>query len=280
MPLLLKPVPAPQGARWLRDGFRLFGKHLIASEAALAGKPIHPGHFLAPLKGNAQRRKRQLALCLAYGAATVLVMVVSDAIDDGKFESLQRLMGQGGQAAEVEALLRDPQLFWGVVSRFGLIAALSVPFWHAPALVHWGDQGPAQALFSSTLAVWRSRGAFAVYLMSWLGIIVAFGGRCCSPSTTASAAAAWGLRPRLEAGAHASGSCAATLAATRIHQSTGVSLAIASASHFTPWRPKFTCARASSPEPSSVMITPSPNLLWNTAWPERQRPTEAFAPDT
>jgi hypothetical protein len=215
MALLLKPVPALKGAHWMRDGFRLFGKHplafsvllvafllsalalsllpvigsilvvsalpllslgfMIASEAALAGKPIHPGCFLAPLKGDAQRRKRQLALCLAYGAATVLVMLISDAIDDGKFETLQRLMGQGGKAAEVEALLRDPQLFWGVVWRFGLIALLSVPFWHAPALVHWGDQGPAQALFSSTLAVWRSRGAFVVYLLSWLGIIVAFG---------------------------------------------------------------------------------------------------------
>jgi hypothetical protein len=215
MALLLKPVPALKGAHWMRDGFRLFGKHplafsvllvafllsalalsllpvigsllvvsalpllslgfMIASEAALAGKPIHPGCFLAPLKGDAQRRKRQLALCLAYGAATVLVMLISDAIDDGKFETLQRLMGQGGKAAEVEALLRDPQLFWGVVWRFGLIALLSVPFWHAPALVYWGDQGPAQALFSSTLAVWRSRGAFVVYLLSWLGIIVAFG---------------------------------------------------------------------------------------------------------
>lgn len=153
MPLLLKPVPALQGARWLRDGFRLFGKHplafsvllvaflvcalalsllpllgsvmvvaalpllslgfMIASEAALAGKPVHPGLFLAPLKGDAQRRKRQLALCLAYGVATVVVMLLSDAIDDGKFESLQRLMGQDGKAAEVEALLRDPQLFWG-----------------------------------------------------------------------------------------------------------------------------------------------------------------------
>jgi hypothetical protein len=62
-----------------------------------------------------------------------------------------------------------------LVCRFGLIALLSVPFWHAPALVHWGGQSPAQALFSSTLAVWRSRGAFVVYLLSWLGIIVAFG---------------------------------------------------------------------------------------------------------
>jgi hypothetical protein len=112
---------------------------------------------------------------LAYGAATVLVMLLSDTVDDGKFEKLQRLLGQSDKAGEVELLLRDPQLFWGVVTRFGLIALLSVPFWHASALVHWGGQGPAQALFSSTLAVWRSRGAFAVYLLSWLGIIVAFG---------------------------------------------------------------------------------------------------------
>lgn len=199
----------------MRDGFRLFGKHplafsvllvafllsvlllslvpyvgslvavaalpllslgfMVASESALAGQPIHPGHFLAPLKGDTTRRRRQLTLGVAYGAATVLVMLVSDAVDDGKFEKLQRMLGQTQQAAEVEQLLRDPQLFWGVVCRFGLIALLSVPFWHAPALVHWGGQSPAQALFSSTLAVWRSRGAFAVYLLSWLAIILAFG---------------------------------------------------------------------------------------------------------
>lgn len=215
MALLLKPVPALQGARWMRDGFRLFGKHplafsvllvafllsalllslvpwvgplfvvaclpllslgfMVASEAALAGKPIHPGHFLSPLAGDTQRSARQLLLCVAYGACTLLVMLVSDAVDGGKFEKLQRLLAQGNQAAEVERLLRDSQLFWGVVCRFGLIALLSVPFWHAPALVHWGGQGPAQALFSSTLAVWRSRAAFAVYLLSWLGIIVTFG---------------------------------------------------------------------------------------------------------
>ena len=35
MPLLLKPVPAPQGARWLRDGFRLFGKHPLAFSVLL-----------------------------------------------------------------------------------------------------------------------------------------------------------------------------------------------------------------------------------------------------
>ena len=35
MALLLKPVPALQGARWMRDGFRLFGKHPLAFSVLL-----------------------------------------------------------------------------------------------------------------------------------------------------------------------------------------------------------------------------------------------------
>jgi hypothetical protein len=53
--------------------------------------------------------------------------------------------------------------------------ALSVPFWHAPALVHWGGQRVGQALFSSAVAVWRSKGAFFVYAMGWVGVMLVFG---------------------------------------------------------------------------------------------------------
>ena len=49
-----------------------------------------------------------------------------------------------------------------------------------------------------------------------------------------------------------------------------VSLAYSNASHFTPALRKFTCTRASAPLPSRLTITPSPNLVWNTAWPLRQ----------
>ena len=56
----------------------------------------------------------------------------------------------------------------------------------------------------------------------------------------------------------------------------GVSFATDKASHFMPWRPKFTCARASAPEPSSVTITPSPNLVWKTLWPDRRPWLGAF----
>ena len=215
MALLLKIVAPSQGARWMRDGFRLFGRHplafslmlvsflvaalvvsmvpllgplvmlaglplmslgfMVAAESALRGGPIHPGQFIQPLRGPAGRRRALLSLCLAYGAASLVVMLLIDGIDGGRFERLQRLFAQGASGAEIEDLLADPRLAWGAFVRFGAIALLSVPFWHAPALVHWGGQGWGQALFSSTLAIWRAKGAFVVYVVSWALMIAVFG---------------------------------------------------------------------------------------------------------
>ena len=215
MALLLKAVAPAQGARWMRDGFRLFGRHplafslmlvsflfaallvsmvplvgplvmlaglplmslgfMVAAESALRGGPIHPGQFVQPLRASADRRRALLSLCVTYGTVSLVVMLVSDWIDGGRFERLQRLIAQGGAHPEIDVLLADPRLAWGAIVRFGTIALLSVPFWHAPALVHWGGQGWGQALFSSTLAVWRAKGAFVVYIVSWVTMIALFG---------------------------------------------------------------------------------------------------------
>lgn len=216
MSLTLKsPVPL-QGARWLRDGFRLFSRQplafstllisfllaglllsivpfvgsavwaaavpllslgfMIGSESALQGGRVHPGQLVQPLRGDARRRRSLLQLCAAYGVSTLLAMVLGDLVDGGALDTLQRLLAQGQSQREVDALLSDPRVVGGMAVRFGLIAALSVPFWHAPALIHWGGQGTAQALFSSTLAVWRARGAFVVYVLAWCLMIGVFGG--------------------------------------------------------------------------------------------------------
>jgi hypothetical protein len=81
----------------------------------------------------------------------------------------------GKPSPALDALLADPRLVQGMLVRIGLAGLLSVPFWHAPALVHWGGQGALQALFSSTLALWRTRGAFALYLLGWAGAMVVTG---------------------------------------------------------------------------------------------------------
>jgi hypothetical protein len=216
MALQLRSVPPPAGARWVRDGFRLFGKSplpfslmfvvflaaavlssaipvlgplamlaalpllslgfMVASDSALKGGPIHPGQFISPLlQGDARKKRSLLMLCVIYGVVTVLILMLSNWIDDGAFDNMQRLMAEGDKQAQIDELIAQPSFAWGLITRFGLAVVVSIPFWHAPALVHWGGQGPAQALFSSTLAVWRCKGAFLAYGLAWAGLMALFG---------------------------------------------------------------------------------------------------------
>lgn len=155
---------------------------MIASRSALAGGPVHAGQLLEPLRGGSPvavaRRRQLLMLCGFYALGTALVMLASDALDDGAFERLQILLASGRTEEaqkQIDAVLGEPGLLNGILLRLGGTALLSVPFWHAPALVWWQGQGVAQALFSSTLAIWRNRGAFVVYILAWIVTIVVFG---------------------------------------------------------------------------------------------------------
>lgn len=174
--LLATVLPVVGGVLMLMSLPLLSLGFMLGSRAARDGAAVHPGLFIEPLRGERKRRNTLLTLCAAYALGTVLIMTLSERIDGGAFDRLQQLMAKGDEArAEMEALLADPRLSWGLVTRFGLAACLSVPFWHAPALVYWQGQGVGQALFSSTLAVWRCRGAFLMYSLAWVGVIGVFG---------------------------------------------------------------------------------------------------------
>ncbi len=151
---------------------------MVATRSLLEGGAVHPGQFVEPLRGDDRRRRALVQLCAFYALTTLLIVALAEAVDGGRFERLQMLMASSDDSAahraEIEALLADGRLRWGMVVRFGLTALLAVPFWHAPALVHWGGQGALQALFSSTLAVWRNRGAMVVYVIGWVAMIAAF----------------------------------------------------------------------------------------------------------
>jgi hypothetical protein len=213
MPLVLKSVPAAQGLRWLRDGWRLFGRQplafslmfasfflaamvvsaipfvgivafaagpllslgfMIASEAVLGGGNAGPKHFFAPFQRGDVRKRAQIKLCIAYGLGVLGVVFISHWFDDGRFTEMQRLILTQGQNTEVERIAGEPEFAEGMLMRMGLLLLLTIPFWHAPALVHWGAQGAKQALFSSTLAVWRAKGAFVVYSLAFAGLIALF----------------------------------------------------------------------------------------------------------
>ncbi len=147
---------------------------MLASRSALAKGPVHGLQLIQGLRdADRQRRRAQWLLCATYAAGSMLVITLSEWVDGGLLGQLQQLAADEQSArtkAAIEAILADPRLVNGMVVRLVLASLVSVPFWHAPALVHWGGQGALQALFSSSVALWRARGAFTVYFLAWGGL--------------------------------------------------------------------------------------------------------------
>jgi hypothetical protein len=150
---------------------------MIAARSVLQGGPVRIAQLFEGLRAvDPARRRTQLLLCAAYALGSMVVIELASWADDGLFEQLQvALATPDASKAEITRLLTDPRLAQGMVLRVGLASELSVPFWFAPALVHWGGQGARQALFSSTLALWHARGAFAVYALGWSALALAAG---------------------------------------------------------------------------------------------------------
>jgi hypothetical protein len=150
---------------------------MLATRIALAGAYPTPRVFVDPLRGSRSRAIAMIQLGVGYALATLVIMWLSDVIDGGALEGLMEALPAGKTTPEAAAakMAADPRIELGLLLRFALAGLLSVPFWHAPALVHWNGHGWAKALFSSTIACWRNKGAFAMYSLTWFGVIMLIG---------------------------------------------------------------------------------------------------------
>ncbi len=149
---------------------------MVASQSALLDGPVSPRQFIEPLQGNPKQRQSLLMLCVGYGICAALILLLCDVVSDSALMRMQALMARGDSSqAELQALLNEPGVSLAALLGVGLGTALSIPYWHAPALVHWGGQGVAQALFSSALAVWRSKGAMLTYMITWVALVLGVG---------------------------------------------------------------------------------------------------------
>ncbi len=174
--LLLVPVLGPLLGL---AGLPLLGlAYMNATRDALADQPVSPLHLAAPLGAqHAATRVPLLMACGLYAVLTALLMVAADAMDGGSFAKLQTLMMQQrteAVQAQTVALLNEPGLLLGLWLRLGGMALLSVPFWFAPALVSWQGQGVAQALFTSTLALWRNKAAYLACSVAFMVVVMTF----------------------------------------------------------------------------------------------------------
>jgi hypothetical protein len=148
---------------------------MIGTRKALAGRLPMPNSFIEPLRLGRPRVVALLQLGVLYAACTAFIMWLSDMVDAGALDTAMQTMSSSTASPEsMQEALSNSRLQMGLLLRFGLAGLLSVPFWHAPALVHWGAQPAAKALFFSLMACWRNRGAFAVYALTWTAVILVF----------------------------------------------------------------------------------------------------------
>ncbi|MEO5845613.1 MAG: BPSS1780 family membrane protein, partial [Caldimonas sp.] len=144
---------------------------MVASRRVSAGQTAMPGAIVELARGGRRRLLALLQIGLAYAAATFFVFWLAGVLDGGALDSFLESLGNAKTTAEATASrVADPRLQLGLVLRLAFAGALSIPFWHAPALVFWGEQGWGKSLFFSSVAVWRNKGAFAVYGLVWMAL--------------------------------------------------------------------------------------------------------------
>ena len=148
---------------------------MLATEAVLDDLPVRPSLFWAPMAAGPAARRALVNIGLVYVLVFLLIFLFGDRIDGGEANRwLQAVF-----TPKADGTLPEPTPISGagtlvvLLRTFGL-ALVSVPLWHAPALVHWGRQGAAQAMFSSVVSIWRTRAAFAAYMLGWCAIGLLF----------------------------------------------------------------------------------------------------------
>lgn len=148
---------------------------MIATEDVLNDLPARISAFWLPITRRGPARTALLNVGGAYVVVFALIYLFGDSIDGGQAKAWMEAMFTPRADGVMPELvpLSGPGLFVLALKAFGL-AIVSVPLWHAPALVHWGGQRAAQAMFSSVVALWRTRAAFTVYLLGWSAIGLAF----------------------------------------------------------------------------------------------------------
>lgn len=197
----LKLVAPRQGLVWVKHGLRVFFMRpmafcllflifmfamatsmlvvaplatiafMLATQDTLQGRFPLPSVFIRPLRVDRKRMWAQIQLGVAYTVCALALYFVFNAVDGGAMARLEAAMTAGRPPEELIPLASDPhlQLAWLVL--FAGVSLISVPFWYAPALVHWGAMSAAKAAFFSTVACWRNKGALALYSLAWAGII-------------------------------------------------------------------------------------------------------------
>jgi hypothetical protein len=146
-----------------------------AASDVLDDVKLRPSVFRTPFSSTPAMARSMLAIMLIYVAAVALLAVCADAMDGG--ETRRWLHAVMTPPPDGKPPVMPPISEASLSSvRFMMLGLtlVSIPLWYAPALVVWGRQGTAQSLFSSVVALWRTKGAFVTFLIGWFVVGIAF----------------------------------------------------------------------------------------------------------
>ncbi len=137
---------------------------MAASAEASEGRFPMPTILVSALRVGRQRLRAMLVLGAIYSACSLLAGLLSTLIA-GTPGAMPVGDGRTPQQADLGTLL-------ALLPHLPLV----LMFWHAPALVHWHGVSPVKALFFSVVAVLRNFGAYLVFGLCWMGVLLAASG--------------------------------------------------------------------------------------------------------
>ncbi len=210
----LNIVPASQGLTWLRQGFNTFMKRpfamlgifmmfmllfnllglipflgvvlglVLLPSATLglmqAARSVYKGDYPFPtilfsaFHKDSTTSRNMLVLGALYGVVLMVGMSLTQLIDGGQFVKIY-LMGEGVEQAQLVELMSTTSFQISVFTAGVISVLVGMLFWHAPALVYWHNVPPVKSMFFSVVACLRNFKAFFVYLMAFVGIMLAIG---------------------------------------------------------------------------------------------------------
>lgn len=140
---------------------------MAATREATQGRFPMPAILLAAFRAGQSQARAMMTLGALYALGFLVAIGASWLVDGGDFARVYL----GGSMPEQEALMDSN--FQGAMWVFiGLHLPLSLLFWHAPALVHWHGLSPAKSLFFSIVACFRNFGAYAVFGLCWVMVLL------------------------------------------------------------------------------------------------------------
>ena len=167
---------------------------LQACRVADTGLAIHPLLLFAPLRAGRRTLIRLLTLGAVQMAALVCILLFTTGADafrpdppgDGttatapatnggkpaaprSSTSVDKAPAADGVPSEAEQEALRRMAFQRLAQGLAYLP-VALLMWYAPMLVAWHGLPPGKAMFFSVVAVWRNRGAFAVYGLAWLAI--------------------------------------------------------------------------------------------------------------